>query len=152
MSVARDDGRYRVELEGAAHRVSVGTVADGLLSGSIDGRPVSAAVEREAGRLRLRRLCRTFDFVETPGRDPHSSAEHEGHLRAPMPGHVLDVRTTVGARVARGAVLVVLEAMKMEHSLVAPWDAIVSEVRVKAGERVAEGTELVLLAPQDATA
>jgi 3-methylcrotonyl-CoA carboxylase alpha subunit len=65
---------------------------------------------------------------------------------------VLDVRTTAGARVTRGTVLVVLEAMKMEHSLVAPWDAIVSEVRVKAGERVDEGTELVLLAPQDPAA
>ena len=152
MSVVREDGRYRVELEGTTHRVAVGTRADGQLAGSIDGRPVTAAVEHEAGHLRLRRLCRTFEFVETPGRDPHSSAEHEGHLRAPMPGHVLDVRTTPGARVARGTVLVVLEAMKMEHSLVAPWDAIVSEVRVKAGERVDEGTELVLLAPRDAAA
>jgi acetyl/propionyl-CoA carboxylase alpha subunit len=152
MSVVREDGRYRVELEGATHRVAVGTHGDGQLIGSIDGRPVTTTVEHEAGRLRLRRLCRTFEFVETPGRNPHSSVEHEGHLRAPMPGHVLDVRTTAGACVARGTVLVVLEAMKMEHSLVAPWDAIVSEVRVKAGERVDEGTELVLLAPQDAAA
>ena len=69
-----------------------------------------------------------------------------------MPGHVLDVRTTAGAQVARGTVLVVLEAMKMEHSLVAPWDATVTDVRVKAGERVDEGTELVLLAPRGAAA
>jgi 3-methylcrotonyl-CoA carboxylase alpha subunit len=126
--------------------------APGRLAGTIDGRPVTAAVEHEAGHLRLRRLCRTFEFVENPGRDPHISAEHEGHLRAPMPGHVLDVRATAGARVARGTVLVVLDAMKMEHSLVAPWAAIVTEVRVKTGERVDEGTELVQLAPQDTTA
>ena len=113
---------------------------------------MTALIEHAAGRLRLRRLCRTFEFAENPGRDPHSSAEHEGHLRAPMPGHVLDVRATAGARVARGTVLVVLEAMKMEHSLVAPWDAIVTDVRVTAGERVDEGTELVQLAPQDAPA
>jgi biotin carboxyl carrier protein len=69
-----------------------------------------------------------------------------------MPGHVLDVRTAPGAQVKRGTVLVVLEAMKMEHSLVAPWDAVVSEVRVTAGERVDEGTELVLLAPKDVAA
>ena len=113
---------------------------------------MTAAVERKACHLRLRRLCRTFEFVENPGRDPHISAEHEGHLRAPMPGHLLDVRATAGARVARGTVLVVLEAMKMEHSLVAPWDAIVTEVRVKPGERVDEGIDLVQLAPQDTTA
>ena len=152
LRVERNDGRYRVELDGTAHRVVVNDSASGRLAGTIDGRPVTAAVEREAGRLRLRRLCGTFEFVENPGRDPHISAEHEGHLRAPMPGHVLDVRATAGARVARGTVLVVLEAMKMEHSLVAPWDAIVTEIRVKAGERVDEGTELVQLAPQDASA
>jgi 3-methylcrotonyl-CoA carboxylase alpha subunit len=152
LRVAREDGRYRVEFDGAVHRVAASRSADARLAGSIDGRPVTAMIENTAGRLRLRRLCRTFEFTENPGRDPHSSAEHEGHLRAPMPGHVLDVRTTAGARVARGTILVVLEAMKMEHSLVAPWDAIVTEVRVTAGERVDEGTELVQLAPQDATA
>jgi len=152
LRVERDHGRYRVELDGTAHRVVVNDSAPGRLAGTIDGRPVRAAVEHEAGHLRLRRLCRTFEFVEDPGRDPHISAEHEGHLRAPMPGHVLDVRATAGTKVARGTVLVVLEAMKMEHSLVAPWDAIVTEVRVKTGERVDEGTELVQLAPQDTTA
>jgi 3-methylcrotonyl-CoA carboxylase alpha subunit len=69
-----------------------------------------------------------------------------------MPGHVLDVRATAGTRVTRGTVLVLLEAMKMEHALAAPWDALVTEVRVKAGERVDEGTELVLLAPRDSAA
>ena len=152
LRVQRDDGRFRVDLDGAVHRIAVNGCVDGRLAASIDGRPVTAMIEHAAGRLRLRRLCRTFEFAENPGRDPHSSAEHEGHLRAPMPGHVLDVRATAGARVTRGTVLVVLEAMKMEHSLVAPWDAIVTDVRVTAGERVDEGTELVQLAPQDAPA
>ena len=152
LSVARDDGRYLVELGGTRHRVMLGDSQSERVSGSIDGRPVSAAIERDGARLRLRRRCRTYEFSENPGRDPHSSAEHEGHLRAPMPGHVLDVRAAAGTKVARGTVLVVLEAMKMEHSLVAPWDAVVTEVRVKAGERVDEGTELVQLAPQDTTA
>jgi len=149
--VSRDDGRYRVELDGATYPVRVVRFAGGRLDVSIDGRPVSVAIEQEAGRLRLRRLCRTYEFVENPGREARSSAEHEGHVRAPMPGHVLDVRTAPGARVSRGTVLVLLEAMKMEHSLVAPWDAVVTEVRVRSGDRVDEGTELVLLAPQDAT-
>jgi 3-methylcrotonyl-CoA carboxylase alpha subunit len=44
-------------------------------------------------------------------------------------------------------VLVVLEAMKMEHSLAAPWDGTVLSVPVKPGDRVEEGAELVLLEP-----
>jgi acetyl/propionyl-CoA carboxylase alpha subunit len=71
-----------------------------------------------------------YEFVEDSGAEQHASAEHEGHLRAPMPGHVLEVRAAAGQRVATGAVLVVLEAMKMEHSLVAPWAGTVESVSV----------------------
>ena len=45
--------------------------------------------------------------------------------------------------------LLVLEAMKMEHSLTAPWAANVVEVKVQKGQRVEEGTDLVRLEPAD---
>jgi len=64
-----------------------------------------------------------------------------------MPGLVLDVRARPGEAVEAGAVLVVLEAMKMEHSLSAPWAGTVAAVAVKPGDRVEEGVELVVLAP-----
>jgi biotin carboxyl carrier protein len=64
-----------------------------------------------------------------------------------MPGHVLDVRVAPGQKVDKGAVLLLLEAMKMEHSLVAPWPATVAEVKVQPGQRVEEGTDLVRLEP-----
>jgi biotin carboxyl carrier protein len=54
---------------------------------------------------------------------------------------------TEGQEVAKGAVLLVLEAMKMEHSLTAPWPARVVEVKVRAGDRVEEGTDLARLEP-----
>jgi 3-methylcrotonyl-CoA carboxylase alpha subunit len=152
LTVARDHEGFRIELDGESYRIRNVRRAGLRIGASIDGRPVAATIEHDSGRLRLRRLCRTFLFEEHSGRDPRSSVEHEGHLRAPMPGHVLDVRVTAGSRVTRGTVLVLLEAMKMEHALAAPWDALVTEVRVKAGERVDEGTELVLLAPQDTAA
>jgi biotin carboxyl carrier protein len=64
-----------------------------------------------------------------------------------MPGHVLDVRVRPGEDVRAGAVLLVLEAMKMEHSIVAPWDGRVKTVLIKPGERVEEGADLVMLEP-----
>ena len=64
-----------------------------------------------------------------------------------MPGHVLDVRVAAGDEVQKGAVLLVLEAMKMEHSLAAPWPARVTEIRVRAGDRVEEGAELIRIEP-----
>ncbi len=68
---------------------------------------------------------------------------HGGHLIAPMSGTVIAVMVKVGDRVAKGAPLVILEAMKMEHTIVAPSDGIVSAVNFRAGERVGEGADLV---------
>jgi acetyl-CoA/propionyl-CoA carboxylase biotin carboxyl carrier protein len=69
----------------------------------------------------------------------------DGALEAPMPGSVLAVRVNAGDQVVEGDVLVVVESMKMELSIVAPQDATVREVRVAAGDRVAQGQSLVEL-------
>ena len=68
-----------------------------------------------------------------------------GSLAAPMPGKVLQVLVAVGARVAKGTPLVILEAMKMEHTIAAPHDGQVAELHFKAGEQVNEGAELLRL-------
>jgi 3-methylcrotonyl-CoA carboxylase alpha subunit len=68
-----------------------------------------------------------------------------GSLAAPMPGKVLQVLVQPGAAVAKGAPLVILEAMKMEHTITAPCDGRVAEVHYKAGEQVSEGVPLLRL-------
>ena len=68
-----------------------------------------------------------------------------GSLAAPMPGKVLQVLVQAGAQVAKGAPLVILEAMKMEHTIAAPHDGKVAEIHFKAGEQVNEGVELLRL-------
>lgn len=62
-----------------------------------------------------------------------------------MPGRVVAVAAAPGDRVAKGQALVVLEAMKMEHTVAAPADGGVSEVRVRAGDQVEEGAVLVVM-------
>ena len=75
----------------------------------------------------------------------HASDEppHAGHLMAPMSGTIVAVLVKAGDEVAQGAPLVVLEAMKMEHTIAAPARGIVTAVNCVVGERVAEGTDLV---------
>jgi 3-methylcrotonyl-CoA carboxylase alpha subunit len=68
-----------------------------------------------------------------------------GQIKAPMPGRVIAVFVEPGARIASGQALVVVEAMKMEHSLRAPRDGIVISVACKVGDQVEEGRELVVL-------
>jgi len=136
-----------VELDGHTHLLQGCELADGTVRGRIDGQPFEARCEAGEDGFLLRRQCLRFEFAEDTGAEHHVSAEHEGHLRSPMPGLVLDVRANAGDRVEAGAVLVVLEAMKMEHSLSAPWAGTVAGVAVKPGDRVEEGVELVVLEP-----
>ncbi len=68
-----------------------------------------------------------------------------GTLAAPMPGKVLQVLVQAGARVSKGTPLVILEAMKMEHTIAAPHDGQVAEIHFQAGEQVSEGAELLRL-------
>jgi acetyl/propionyl-CoA carboxylase alpha subunit len=66
----------------------------------------------------------------------------DGAVRSPMPGKIAAVHVAVGETVARGAALITLEAMKMEHALAAPFDGVVIEVAVGLGEQVSEGVVL----------
>ena len=68
-----------------------------------------------------------------------------GLVRAPMAGRIVVVQVTPGQQVAKGAPLVVLEAMKMEHPAFAPFAGIVKSIDVQPGAQVAAGALLVEL-------
>ena len=74
-----------------------------------------------------------------------------GSLVAPMPGTVVRVDAVVGALVAAGDVLAVLEAMKMEHTITAAVAGVVAEVRTHAGQVVTAGAVLVVVAEVEDT-
>ena len=73
----------------------------------------------------------------------------EGALVAPMPGRVIKLAVEEGAEVEAGAVLVVLEAMKMEHELTAPAAGTVTELRVAEGDQVEAGAPLAVIEPAE---
>ncbi|WP_321895197.1 acetyl/propionyl/methylcrotonyl-CoA carboxylase subunit alpha [Paraburkholderia heleia] len=75
-----------------------------------------------------------------------ADAEHgEGRLTAPMPGKVIAVLVEPGAVVEKGAPLIVMEAMKMEHTIGAPAAGKVTEVLYGVGDQVADGAQLLVL-------
>lgn len=91
-------------------------------------------VNGPAGDIELRELPR---FV-LPGSD-----DIEGGLSAPMPGKILSTEVNTGDKVLAGQLLVVLEAMKMEHRITAPMDGVITGVRVEAGDQVHKDVVLV---------
>lgn len=66
-------------------------------------------------------------------------------INAPMPGTIVSVNVSAGQKIAKGDVLIVLEAMKMENEIMAPHDGVVASVNVSKGESVNSGTLLVSL-------
>ena len=66
-------------------------------------------------------------------------------IKCPMPGTIVSVDVEVGQKVAKGDVLVVLEAMKMENEILAPSDGTVATVNVKKGDTVNSNDLLVSL-------
>ena len=137
-------GGHAIELDGRVSHAVGQLTADGALQVEIDGRRLRATVIAAAEKRHV--------FADGHGHvfaaiDPlfHAGAGtgSEGGLAAPMPGKVIALLAEPGARVARGAPLLILEAMKMEHTIAAPADGVVKAFRFAVGEQVGDGDELV---------
>ena len=95
-----------------------------------------AQTSAPAGSLTWTRVPRFID---------HAADEGGGGPRCPLPGTVVAVHVSDGDQVGAGTVLMVVEAMKMEHKIVAAAPGVVDEVRFAVGDRVDEGDLLVAL-------
>jgi propionyl-CoA carboxylase alpha chain len=80
--------------------------------------------------------------------DP-AAAIQAGSLLAPMPAMVITVCAGAGDSVIAGTPLIVLEAMKMQHTILAPGDGVVTEMRISEGEQVSTGQVLAVMEMQD---
>ena len=97
-------------------------------------------------RLTVFRDGRRREFVRHDPGAVSGGLEMAGGLTAPMPGRIVSVLVEPGESVREGQAVLVLEAMKMEHTLTAPAAGTVEDVRFGAGDLVDEATELVVLA------
>ncbi len=127
---------------------AVGSVTGRRVSFNWGEERISAAVVITGVKCTVFMQGRRFDFERSDPEAVLSDADDgalagDGHLRAPMSGKVLNLVATPGVKVDKGAALLVMEAMKMEHTITAPAAGVVREFRFAAGDQVAEGAELV---------
>ena len=140
--VFRDRGAtYEVSIDGA---LEGRREADGRLSAKVNGVRVEGRVIRAGSRVEvfLSDEHRSLELHD-PLRQDWEATARGGNLAAPLPGRIAAVLVEEGARVEAGAPLLILEAMKMEHTLFAPARGTVTVVRCKAGDQVVEGAELI---------
>ena len=111
----------------------------------IDGVRRSYAVHRAEGVSYVDGADGAVALVEVPRFADPNAVTHAGSLLAPMPGSVVRVHAAEGDTVSAGQALVVLEAMKMEHTVAAPGDGVLGELRVAAGDQVETGQVLAVV-------
>jgi len=125
-----DAARTRVRLDGVDHQVAYAEA----------GERCFVAIGADAF---------AFDDLARVPVTARGDASGDGVVRAPTSGKVLDVRVRVADRVVRGAVAVVIQAMKMEHAITVPRGGTVIEVTVRVGDQVSAGSVIVAVNPDD---
>ncbi len=141
-----DDGDVILGIDGEEFDVEGELDEDGLTV-AIDGEHHTAGVHFMADRLVLMHQARTYELSFADPLAPELAAEVGGAgLAAPMPGKIISVLAKAGDRVKRGQAIVVLEAMKMEHTLAAPADITIETIGAGPGDQVAEGMMIVTFA------
>jgi 3-methylcrotonyl-CoA carboxylase alpha subunit len=135
-----------IQLEFGGQTVSAaGRFIDGgQLRVDLGGRRISATVvaANEKRHVFIDGVCHIFAAID-PLFHAGSGGGAEGGLTAPMPGKVIALIAAVGGKVEKGAPLLILEAMKMEHTIAAPSAGTVKAFRFNVGEQVSDGAELV---------
>ncbi len=140
---AQADG-WRVQCDDAAPVQVIGTANMQGLTVQLGERRWSLQLLRDGDQLYLFGADgqHRFTLHDPVGESDHAVADG-GSLLAPMPGKIVATLVAAGTEVQRGTPLVVLEAMKMEHTLQAPADGTVKGYRAKAGDQVGDGAVLV---------
>jgi propionyl-CoA carboxylase alpha chain len=147
--VAQPGERFRVEV-GDAHSEVVQRHVDARgIELEIDGVRRRFRAATDGRRVVVHSLLGTLELARVPRLPAPRGEAAGGGCVAPMTGVVRAVNVAPGDRVQRGAVLAVIEAMKMEHPLVAYADGVVREVRAEVGQRVDPDDVIVVIESPD---
>jgi propionyl-CoA carboxylase alpha chain len=137
---------FAVIVDDQAMQVTCYAGGEGNVDLDIDGRRLHFNVAPHVEDWLVHSNNGDLRLTELPRYPSTDSDESGGGLTAPMPGSVLATQVVAGAKVAKGDLLVILEAMKMEHRITAPRDGVVESLHVNVGEQVENAQLLVTLA------
>jgi geranyl-CoA carboxylase alpha subunit len=146
LHTARKGAFWNVIGDGESARLCILEKTQHLLRYEIGGHARAIRFARSDDILHLdlgRRVLKIEDRTFAPPATADSASD--GILRAPMNGSVIAIRVAEGARVARGDVVAILEAMKMQHEIIAPADGTIEQIAVQPGAQVATRDPLVIV-------
>ena len=139
-------GGYALALPGGTVEAEAELEPDGSMNARIgDTRRRGRVVRQDAECLIFLDGATHRLLLIDPRRPGTTGAASTGKILAPMPGTVTKLLVVAGDKVAKGSVLAIVEAMKMEHAVKAPRDGRVKAVNFATGDQVTDGAELLVL-------
>jgi 3-methylcrotonyl-CoA carboxylase alpha subunit len=135
---------YLLDLPGGEALVTAEPAGDNRIIANLDGVRIDATVVRESHALTIF----AFGTSHRLEREQITSVDDEepgGLLVSPLPGSVAQVLVETGQKVEKGQPLMIVEAMKMEHTISAPHGGRVAQIYFAPGEQVAEGAQLLAI-------
>lgn len=119
---------------------------------TIDGHRSQTIVAQSGTNISLYQEHGVFSFTQImPDHGQDQADDNHGGLTAPMNGTMVSVLISAGDQVTKDQPLVIMEAMKMEHTIKAPSDGVVNEVFFNTGDMVDGGAELLSFSPLSST-
>lgn len=141
---------YELELPGGKLLVRGQFNTEGNILADLGGTRIMATVVRHGADLTIMEQGRSHTLIIHDPSVPDDEAEGaSGCLSAPMPGKVVAVLVEVGDEVEKGAPLMILEAMKMEHTISSPRAGVIAQINYNIGGLVNDGAELLSLGVEE---
>ncbi len=107
-----------------------------------NGFSLKASIQHQEGKISIQLRGHSYDLALSDVDHAANFEDSASHLNAPMPGRVISVMVQAGEKVEAGSPLLILEAMKMEHTIRAPFNGTVDSIHFDSGDFVEEGVEL----------
>lgn len=139
------NGKLNMTIEDREYLVSIFQAGKGSVDLEINNSRVSLEVDGSEDAWFVHGPDGDCELQELPRFPVKSKDDLESGLTAPMPGSVLAVHVKPGDSVEKGQLLLILEAMKMEHQITAPRDGSINQVLVVVGDQVANSELLIVL-------
>jgi 3-methylcrotonyl-CoA carboxylase alpha subunit len=145
VELSRAAGGWQASIGPRRLEVQACWIDDDIIEARVDGEPLRITLVEDGERLLVLHAGSTFALEFHDAARSGERERQDGGLVSPMPGQVLQILVAPGTNVRRGQALVIVEAMKMEHTILAPADGVVEAICFNAGDRVSEGAQLLRL-------
>lgn len=136
--------KFNITVNGKSYEVEVEEIG-GVMSSAPVARPVATPVAAPSPAAAPAPAAAPSAPAAKPAAPAPAPVAGGETITSPMPGTILDIKVNVGDTVASGAVLVILEAMKMENEIMAPVAGKVVSINVNKGASVNSGDVLVVI-------